>query len=176
MDTSTPSWLKEVLRRQELMDSVMQKSGVDVLTAIRADNGQAFFEARTKCRVCPHERDCRNWWLESCETLRLPPNFCPNANFFRACKRANHPLRRHPPRRDQVLARGTFVGKPKPPNVPFEQRASSELIKLIWKLRWIGEEEEAEEAQMQLARIQARMQVLRVPYAGSPPGMLNDTD
>ena len=176
MDTSTPSWLKEVLRRQELMDSVMQKSGVDVLTAIRADNGQAFFEARTKCRVCPHERDCRNWWLESCETLRLPPNFCPNANFFRACKRENHPLRRDPPRRDQVLARATFVGKPKPPNVPFEQRASSELIKLIWKLRWIGEEEEAEEAQMQLARIQARMQVLRVPYAGSPPGMLNDTD
>jgi hypothetical protein len=58
MDTSTPSWLKEVLRRQELMDDVMQKSGVDVLTAIRADNGQAFFEARTKCRVCPHERDC----------------------------------------------------------------------------------------------------------------------
>src|ERR1700675_232632 len=127
MDTSTPSWLKEVLRRQELMDDVMQKSGVDVLTAIRADNGQAFFEARTKCRVCPHERDCRNWWLESCETLRLPPNFCPNANFFRACKRANHPLILDPPRRDRVLSRGTFVGKPKPPNVPFEQRASSEL-------------------------------------------------
>jgi hypothetical protein len=29
---------------------------------------------------------------------------------------------------------------------------------------------------MQLARIQARMQALRVPYAGSALGMLNDTD
>ena len=171
MDTSTPSWLKEVFRRQELMDSVMQKSGVDVLTAIRADNGQAFFEARTKCRVCPHERDCRNWWLESCETLRLPPNFCPNASFFRACKRENHSLKTRSTNAGSNISQGTFA-----PNLPFEQRASSELIKLIWKLRWIGEEKEAEEAQMQLARIQARMQVLRVPYAGSPPGMLNDTD
>lgn len=34
---------------------------------------------------------------------------------------------------------GTFVGEPKPPNVSFEQRASRELINLIWKLRWIGE-------------------------------------
>jgi hypothetical protein len=158
MDTSTPSWLKQILRRQELMDSVMQTSGVDVLTAIRADNGQAFFEARAKCRVCLHERDCRNWWLESCEALRQPPNFCPNANFFRACKRENYPLSREPP------------------NGPFEQRASSELVKLIWKLRWIGEGEEVKEAQMQLARIQARMQALRVPYAGSALGMLNDTD
>ena len=61
MDTSTPSWLKEVFRRQELMDSVMQKSGVDVLTAIRADNGQAFFEARTKCRVTARDREFTDW-------------------------------------------------------------------------------------------------------------------
>lgn len=54
MGTSAPSWLRQILRRQKLMDSVMQTSGVDVLTAIRADNGQAFFEARAKCRVCLH--------------------------------------------------------------------------------------------------------------------------
>jgi Family of unknown function (DUF6455) len=177
MDTATPSWLKEVLGRQELMDRVMEKSGVDVLTAVRADNGQAFFEARAKCRDCPHESACRDWWLESSEELRLPPNFCSNANFFRACKHENHPLSRDPPSRALALAAGgTSVGRPKPPNVPFEQRASSELVKLIWKLRWIGGEEEAKEAQRQLARIQARMQVLRIPYACSALGMLNDTD
>ena len=90
MDTSTPSWLKHVRRRQELMDSVMQKGGVDVLTAVRADKGQAFFEARAKCRDCLHESDCRSWWLS--EALPLPPNFCPNANFFRTCKREDHLL------------------------------------------------------------------------------------
>jgi hypothetical protein len=175
MDTSTGSWLKQVVRRQELMDSVMQKSGVDVLTAIRADDGQAFFEARAKCRVCTHERDCRNWWLESSEGTRLPPNFCPNANFFSACKRENHLLSRDPSRAEALFG-GTFVGKPKPPNVPFEQRASSELVKLMGKLLWIGEENAVKEAQMQLARIQARMQALRIPYAGSALGILNDTD
>ena len=171
MDTS--SWLKHVRRRQELMDSVMQKSGVDVLTAVRADNGQAFFEARAKCRDCLHESDCRSWWLS--EALPLPPNFCPNANFFRACKREDHLLRHDPPS-PAVAAGGTRVGKPRPPNVSFEQRASSKLVKLIWKLQWLGEEEEANKAQMQLARILARMQLDRVPYAYSGLGMLNDTD
>jgi hypothetical protein len=47
---------------------------------------------------------------------------------------------------------GAFVGKAKPPNGSFEQRASSELVKLVWKLRWISEEEEAKKAQMQLER------------------------
>ena len=72
----------QVRRRQKLMDHMMQSLGVDVLVAIRADDGQAFVEARTRCHNCLHESDCRNW-LESSETLPLPPDFCPNANFFR---------------------------------------------------------------------------------------------
>ena len=71
-----------VRRRQELMDHMMQRLGVDVLTAIRADDGQAFVEARARCRSCLHESDCRNW-LESSEGLPLPPDFCPNANLLR---------------------------------------------------------------------------------------------
>lgn len=128
MDTSTP-WLNQVLRRQELMDSVMGRCGVHVLTAVRADNGQAFFEARAKCRDCLDESDCRNWWLASSEAERLPPNFCPNANFFRACKREIHALSRNPTSPALALPMGgTFVGEPKPPNVSFEQQASRELI------------------------------------------------
>ena len=174
MDTSTPSWLEQVLRRQELMDHMMQRAGVDVLTAVRADNGQAFFDSRARCRVCSHESDCRNW-LQLSEALRVPPYFCPNANFFRACKREDHPLSHDPPRPAGV-ADGTPVGKAKPPNVSFEQRASSELGKLVWKLRWLGDEEEANRAQMQRARILARMELCGIPYACSALGMLNDTD
>jgi Family of unknown function (DUF6455) len=70
METSTLSWLKQILRRQELMDRVMEKCGVDVLAAIRADKGQVFFEARAKCRECPHDVACRDWWLESSEELQ----------------------------------------------------------------------------------------------------------
>jgi hypothetical protein len=90
MSTSTPWWptLKQVLRRQELMDRMMQTSGVDVLTAVRVDGGLAFVEARAKCRYCLHEGECQNW-LESSEGPRMPPDFCRNANFFRACKRGD---------------------------------------------------------------------------------------
>ena len=95
MPIPTRLWptLKEVLRRQDLMDRTMQTSGVDVLTAVRVDGGLAFVEARAKCRYCLHEGACRDR-LESCEGLQIPPeglqmppDFCPNAGFFRACRR-----------------------------------------------------------------------------------------
>jgi hypothetical protein len=86
MPNSTRLWptLKQVLRRQALMDRVMQTSGVDVLTAVRVDGGLAFVEARAKCRYCLQEAACRDW-LESSEGLPVPPDFCPSASFFRAC-------------------------------------------------------------------------------------------
>jgi hypothetical protein len=87
MPTSTPLWptLKQVLRRQELMDRMMRMSGVDVVTAVRVDGGLAFVEARAKCRYCLHEEACQDW-LESSEEPRMPPDFCPNASFFHACR------------------------------------------------------------------------------------------
>jgi hypothetical protein len=173
METSTLTWLKQILRRQELMDRVMEKCGVDVLAAIREDNGQAFFQARAKCRECLYDLACRGWSLESSEELQLPPDFCANTDFFHACSREDHPLSSKLPSR---AAEVTCVGTSRPLNVPFEQRASSELVKLIWKLRWIGEKKEAAEAERQLARLQARMQVLRIPYPCSALGMLHDTD
>lgn len=74
----------QVLHRQELMDEMIERLGVDVLTAVRKDNGQAFVRARTRCRYCLHESECRQW-LDSSPILPLPPDFCPNANFFRSC-------------------------------------------------------------------------------------------
>ena len=81
-----PAWpaFKQALHRQELMDDMMQATTVDILAAIYADHGQAFVRARAKCRGCLCEGGCRNWLLESGEGL--PPDFCPNADFLRACK------------------------------------------------------------------------------------------
>ena len=172
MENSTSLWLKKIRRRQDLMDSVMERCEVDPLAAVRVESGEAFFLARAKCRQCLHEDDCRNWWLETSGSL--PPNFCPNADFLRACKREYHSLKEQP-----ALSCGTVVKRPeRPPNVSFEQRASRELIQLVWKLRWLREEDEAKKAQMQLTRILARMQLLnRSPCASDDTlGMLNDTD
>ena len=90
MSTSTRLWptLKQILGRHELMDRMMRVSGVNVLTAVRVDGGLAFIEARAKCRLCLHEGVCRDW-LESCEGLQTPPDFCPNARFFGTLKTAD---------------------------------------------------------------------------------------
>jgi hypothetical protein len=74
----------QVLHRQELMDQMMQTLEVDVLTAVRTDHGQAFVDARARCRDCLHESECRNW-LDLPQGLPSLPDFCPNANFFLSC-------------------------------------------------------------------------------------------
>ena len=142
-----------------------------MLKAVRAENGDGFFAARAKCRDCVREDDCRNCWLNASE---LAPNFCPNADFFRECQREDRPLTD-----DRVLSCGIVTKRRHRPSMAsFEQQASSELLKLIWKLRWLGEEDDANKARIQLTRILARMQVLaRAPFiACSTFGMPNDTD
>jgi hypothetical protein len=83
MSASWPAF-KEARRRNELMDAMMSRFGVDLITAIDVDNGNAFVQARSKCRSCCHESECRAW-LNADETRFLPPDFCPNACFFRRC-------------------------------------------------------------------------------------------
>jgi len=81
---ATARWpmFNQVRHRQELMDHMMETLGVDVLTAVRLDHGQAFVNARTRCRDCLHESECRNW-LDLPQGLPSLPDFCPNARFFR---------------------------------------------------------------------------------------------
>ena len=57
-----------------------------------------------------------------------------------------------------------LLGDQKPPDISAEQRASSELVKLIRKLRWIGMEREAEQLQTVLCRIPAADSVLAAPH------------
>jgi hypothetical protein len=74
---------KQLRRRFELLDRMMQKRGVNVDAARQVDGGLAFKEARAKCRYCLHAEACRRWL-----TIRAPkrsPDFCPNAAFFLGC-------------------------------------------------------------------------------------------
>lgn len=47
----------QIRRRQELVDQMMHTLGVDVLTAVRLDKGQAFVRARARCRDCLRESE-----------------------------------------------------------------------------------------------------------------------
>ena len=65
------------------MDAMIETTGIDVLKAISAEDGEAFVRARHKCRACRDEAACREWLLESSEAMSSPPDFCANADFFR---------------------------------------------------------------------------------------------
>jgi Family of unknown function (DUF6455) len=68
-------------RRHRLMRRMMRTSGVQADAAARIDGGLAFGEARAKCR---YMRRLAGVWLASAEGLQVPPDFCPNACFFRS--------------------------------------------------------------------------------------------
>lgn len=78
------SWpqFARALRKQALMDEMMEAQGVDLLAAVRA--GEAFVRARANCRDCKDEAVCRSWFLEGCGE---PAEFCPNREFFTSLKR-----------------------------------------------------------------------------------------
>ena len=76
--------LNRIFHQVELMDRMMGLVGVDPAVAGRVDKGTAWYEARTNCISCCHERECRNW-LECSEGLPVPPDFCPNLEFFGRC-------------------------------------------------------------------------------------------
>jgi hypothetical protein len=74
--------LARALRKQALMDEMMEAQGVDLLAAVKT--GEAFVRARVKCRDCDCEGACRDWFLEG---ESEPADFCPNEEFFAALKR-----------------------------------------------------------------------------------------
>ena len=84
------SWptFNRIFHQVELMDRMMEVIGVDHAVAARVDRGEAWYEARTNCISCCHEWECRNW-LECSEELPLPPDFCPNVEFFHRCTEAD---------------------------------------------------------------------------------------
>jgi hypothetical protein len=83
------SWpmFNRIFHQVELMDRMMEVVGVNAAIAVRVDEGAAWYEARTNCLSCCHECECRDWLVCS-EGLLMPPDFCPNAAFFRSCTEA----------------------------------------------------------------------------------------
>ncbi len=71
-------------RRATRMHQMMRRLDVDALTLIRLRSGEAYAEARSRCFRCEDSSLCLLWL----DTGRpdAAPEFCPNLEFFNACK------------------------------------------------------------------------------------------
>lgn len=70
MADAPSSWpqFARALRKQALMDEMMETQGVDLVAAVRA--GEGFVKARANCRDCKDEGACRDWFLEEAKSQR----------------------------------------------------------------------------------------------------------
>ena len=70
MADAPSSWpqFARALRKQALMDEMMEAQGVDLVTAVRASDG--FVKARANCRDCKDEAACRAWFWREAENRR----------------------------------------------------------------------------------------------------------
>jgi hypothetical protein len=93
--------MQRVLQQAETMDQMMQCIGVEPVLAARIDSGMAWYEARSRCIACIHDRHCRGWIAAHQGTPQPePPMFCQNAEFFRLAKSPINPKQmeeRHEP-------------------------------------------------------------------------------
>ena len=78
--------MDRVLQQAELLDQMMEVAGVDPARAAGLDKGMAWYEARSRCIACIHDRRCRSWVAEQDARPTVPPDYCPNVGFFRIAK------------------------------------------------------------------------------------------
>jgi hypothetical protein len=71
--------------QQELLfNRMIERCGVEVVEAVRLEQGEAYARAADACLLCPASGECAAW-LDSGSPLA--PTFCPNLAFFRRCSR-----------------------------------------------------------------------------------------
>lgn len=75
---------KRVMRQAAMMDRMMERAGVEPGIAVRLEQGEAFYAARTRCIECPVSERCHAW-LDDQVAGPLPPDVCPNFAFFKRC-------------------------------------------------------------------------------------------
>ncbi len=75
------SWFDQIFRNAMLIDEMMEQLNIDPASAAVLENKKTFIDARDNCTSCPEVETCRNW-LDASEALPLPPDFCPNSEYF----------------------------------------------------------------------------------------------
>lgn len=86
---------RTVERRATRMHQMMERLSVDARTLVRLRDGDAYAEAHSRCLQCADGGACLLWLDKG--GPEASPDFCPNLEFFDACK--IHTLRSMPGRR-----------------------------------------------------------------------------
>ena len=78
--------MEHIASQAEMMDRMLGRVGVDPNHATRVEDGMDWYEARTRCLDCQSIAICKAWLAgEPSNGNPEPPEFCPNASFFRDC-------------------------------------------------------------------------------------------
>jgi hypothetical protein len=75
-----------VWRQFAQLDVVLERLEIYPVHAARKSGGTAMANVRNVCLACVLQRECRQW-LENGRDADAILDFCPNAGFFRECRR-----------------------------------------------------------------------------------------
>ncbi len=78
---------ERVWRQFARLDLALERLGIDPILAARVSGGTALAKARNNCLACLLQRECARR-LDKGEDACAVLDFCPNARFFRECRRA----------------------------------------------------------------------------------------
>jgi Family of unknown function (DUF6455) len=81
---------RRVERQATRMHEMMERLNVDCAALARADQGDAYMQARTRCLTCGTSDRCVRW-LDSEQAPKRPPDFCPNLRVFEHFQRKSEP-------------------------------------------------------------------------------------
>ena len=75
-------WMTRRVERQATrMHEIMERLDVDAAALARADKGDAYLQARTRCLTCGTSDQCLRW-LDANPAPARAPDFCPNLRVF----------------------------------------------------------------------------------------------
>jgi hypothetical protein len=86
-------WMtRQVERQATRMHEVMERLNVDAAGLARANRGDTYAQARTRCLHCGASDKCLRW-LDSEQAPKRAPDFCPNLSIFERFRKTTEPDR-----------------------------------------------------------------------------------
>jgi len=79
-----PTYARRASEYVDMMARMMNKVGVNPVTAAALDGGLGGFAACTRCIFCQKAAACESW-LSGESQAGTPQDFCPNATYFSRC-------------------------------------------------------------------------------------------
>ncbi len=80
--------VRQVERQARRLHDMIKALGVNEITLIREDCGEAYAEAREKCLRCASAGECLHWLEANAEgtTHAEIPEYCRNRDLFEKCR------------------------------------------------------------------------------------------